>query len=322
MDIQDVFNHYADDMRVVEDLIGEHQRSYVHLIPEIADHIIGSGGKRLRPLLLIISSDLCGYKGQRRFPLASVMEFIHTASLLHDDVIDHAVIRRGKPSANTIWGNATSVLVGDYLYSSSFGILAEDGDQTIQKLLSATTSSMAEGEIIQLAKSGDINAGEKDYFSVIEKKTAILISAACAIGAILAEAPEVEIEALAKFGMRLGMAFQLTDDTLDYVATEDDFGKTIGMDLKEGKITLPLIRTFKKCQPDEKKIIQNAVENPGDDAIKDVTSLIDTYGGIQYSLEKADMLIEEGKGFLAIFNDSVAKESFLRIADYVVERKL
>jgi len=134
------------------------------LFPILADHITGSGGKRLRPLLLIISSDLCGYSGDRRFPLASVMEFIHTASLLHDDVIDHAVIRRGKPSANSIWGNSASVLVGDYLYSSSFGILAEDGDQTVQKLLATTTSSMAEGEIIQLAKCGDINATEKDIF--------------------------------------------------------------------------------------------------------------------------------------------------------------
>jgi len=322
MDIQDVFKHYTDDMRVVEDFIRMHQRSYVNLIPEIADHIIGSGGKRLRPLLLIISSDLCNYRGDRRFPLASVMEFIHTASLLHDDVIDHAVVRRGKPSANSIWGNATSVLVGDYLYSSSFGILAEDGDRTIQKLLAATTSSMAEGEILQLAKSGDINAGEKEYFSVIEKKTAILISAACAIGAILANAPETEIEALAKFGMRLGTAFQLTDDTLDYVAREDDFGKTIGMDLREGKITLPLIRTFKKCNPDEKKIIEEAVGNAAADSIDKVMSLIDKYGGINYSLEKANTLIEEGKGFLDIFQDSTPKEAFLVISDYVLERKL
>jgi len=322
MDIQDVFQHYVDDMRVVEDLIREHQSSYVHLIPEIADHIIGSGGKRLRPLLLIISSDLCGYRGDRRFPLASVIEFIHTASLLHDDVIDHAVIRRGKPSANSIWGNSASVLVGDYLYSSSFGMLAEDGDQIVQKLLAATTSSMAEGEIIQLAKCGDINATEKEYFSVIEKKTAILISAACATGAILAKAPEAEIEALARFGMRLGTAFQLTDDTLDYVAREDDFGKIIGMDLKEGKITLPLIMAFKKCEPDEKKIIEKAVENAGEDSIKQVTSLIDKYEGIKYSLEKADMLIEEGKAFLEVFEDSTPKEGFLAIADYVVERKL
>lgn len=322
MDIQDVFQHYADDMRVVEDLIREHQGSYVHLIPEIADHIIGSGGKRLRPLLLIISSDLCGYSGDRRFPLASVIEFIHTASLLHDDVIDHAVIRRGKPSANSIWGNSASVLVGDYLYSSSFGMLAEDGDQTVQKLLAATTSSMAEGEIIQLTKCGDISATEKEYFSVIEKKTAILISAACAIGAILAKAPESEVKALARFGMRLGTAFQLTDDTLDYVAREDEFGKARGMDIKEGKITLPLIRTFKECNPDEKKIIEKAVEDAGEDSIEKVTSLIDKYGGIKYSLEKADMLIEEGKASLEIFEDSTPRKAFLAIADYVVERKM
>jgi len=322
MDIQDVFKHYTDEMGMVEGLIRKQQSSYVHLIPDIADHITGSGGKRLRPLLLIISSDLCGYKGDRRLSLASVMEFIHTASLLHDDVIDHAVIRRGKPSANSIWGNSASVLVGDYLYSSSFGILAEDGDQTVQKLLATTTSSMAEGEIIQLAKCGDINATEKEYFSVIEKKTAILISAACAIGAILAKATESEIQALARFGMRLGTAFQLTDDTLDYVAREDGFGKTIGMDLKEGKITLPLIRTFKACDPDEKKIIGKAVENTEEDHIEEVTSLIDKYEGIKYSLEKADRLIEEGKAFLEVFEDSIPKEGLLAIADYVVERKL
>ncbi|MBW2649934.1 MAG: polyprenyl synthetase family protein [Deltaproteobacteria bacterium] len=322
MEIQDVFQHYVDDMRAVEDLIEESQRSYVHLIPEITDHIIKSGGKRLRPLLLVISSDLCGYRGDRQFPLASVMEFIHTASLLHDDVIDHAVIRRGKPSANSIWGNSVSVLVGDYLYSTSFKVLAEDGDQSVQKLLATTTSSMAEGEIIQLAKCGDINITEKEYFSIIEKKTAILISAACAIGAILAKAPESEVKALARFGMRLGTAFQLTDDTLDYVAREDDFGKTIGMDLKEGKITLPLIRTFKECDPNEKKIIERAVEDTGEDYIEEVASLINKYGGIKYSLDKADSLIEEGKAFLEIFRDSTPRKGFFAIADYVVERKL
>ena len=321
MEIQDVFQQYVDDMNAVEDLIEARRNSYAHLIPEITDHVIKSGGKRLRPLLLIISSDLCGYRGDRRFPLASVMEFIHTASLLHDDVIDHATIRRGKPSANNIWGNSASVLVGDYLYSSSFGILAEDGDQTVQKLLATTTSSMAEGEIIQLEKCGDINATEKEYFSVIEKKTAILISAACAIGAILAKAPELEIEALTKFGMRLGTAFQLTDDTLDYVAREDELGKTIGMDLKEGKITLPLIRTFKECDSDEKKIIEKAVENTEEDYIKETTFLINKYDGIQYSLDKADRLIEEGKAFLEIFGDSTPKDALLTISDYVVERK-
>ena len=322
MEIQDVFQHYVDDVKAVEDLIEARRRSYVHLIPEITDHIIKSGGKRLRPLLLIISSDLCGYRGDRRFPLASAMEFIHTASLLHDDVIDHAIIRRGKPSANSIWGNSASVLVGDYLYSTSFNVLAEDGDPSVQKLLATTTASMAEGEILQLVRCGDVNITEREYFSIIEKKTAILISAACAIGAILAKAPESEVKALARFGMRLGKAFQLTDDTLDYVAREDEFGKTIGMDIKEGKITLPLIRTFKECDPDEKKIIEKAVEDTREDYIEEVTFLINKYGGIKYSLDKANMLIEEGKAFLGIFGDSMPQEALLAISDYVVERKL
>lgn len=321
MEIQDVFSAYMEEMQGVEALIEVRMRSYVQLIPEISDHIIKSGGKRLRPLLLIISSDLCGYRGERRFPLASVMEFIHTASLLHDDVIDHANIRRGKPSANSIWGNAASVLVGDYLYASSFNVLAEDGDQSIQKLLSITTSAMAEGELIQLARCGDINTSEREYFSVIEKKTAILISAACAIGGLLAQASDEEVEALTKFGMRLGTAFQLTDDTLDYVAREDDFGKTIGMDLKEGKITLPLIWTFKQCTPEERGRIEQAVRDFGEDSIREITSLIDTYGGIDYSLEKAGRLVEEGKSFLEIFEDSTAKKSLLAIAEYVIQRE-
>ena len=170
MEIQDVFQNYMEAMKEVETLIESRMRSYVHLIPEISDHIIKSGGKRLRPLLLIISSDLCGYEGDRRFPLASVMEFIHTASLLHDDVIDNAIVRRGKPSANSIWGNSASVLVGDYLYASSFKVLAEDGDQSIRKLLAITTSTMAEGEIIQLARCGDINTSERNISPLLEKR--------------------------------------------------------------------------------------------------------------------------------------------------------
>lgn len=322
MEIQDVFQKYMGEMQEVETLIESRMRSYVELIPEIADHIIKGGGKRLRPLLVIISSDLCGYGGDRRLPLASVMEYIHTASLLHDDVIDHAVVRRGKPSANTIWGNSASVLVGDYLYASSFNIMAEDGDQAIQKLLSITTSAMAEGEIIQLARSGDINTSEREYFSIIKKKTAILISAACAIGAILAQVPDEKVEALTKFGMRLGTAFQLTDDTLDYVAREDAFGKTIGMDLTEGKITLPLIRTFKHCTPDEKKRIEQAVQDGNKDSIEEISRLIDRYKGIEYSLEKAGSLVEEGKAFLNIFEDSTPREALSAIADYVIKREV
>jgi octaprenyl-diphosphate synthase len=324
MEIQEVFSLYDDDIKRVEDYLEAQQKSYIQLIPEIANHIIHSGGKRLRPLLLLITSDLCGYEGERRYLLAAVMEFIHTASLLHDDVIDHADVRRGKNSANRVWGNSASVLVGDFLYSKAFKILAEDRDPAVQNLLSTTTITMVEGEISQLIRSGNIESTEKEYLSVIEKKTAILISASCAIGAILAKAPESDIEALARFGMRLGMAFQLTDDALDYVALEEEFGKSIGMDLKEGKITLPLIVAFKRCSPEERDLIKNVVENKettGDD-INEIISLISKYGGIDHTLNAADEYIKEGRTFLESFEDSTPKEALLAISDYVVKRKL
>ena len=245
MQLQDVLNHYANNLKSVEEHMEKYLHSEILLIPEVSNYLISSGGKRFRPLLLLIASDLCGYKGEKHYPLSAVIEFIHTASLLHDDVVDHAETRRGKASANHVWGNSASVLVGDFLYSKSFKLMTDHGNFSIVKLLSATTNTMAEGEVLQLMRCGDIDISEKDYLSVVEKKTAVLISAACAVGGILADAPEAKVEALTRFGMRLGMAFQITDDTLDYVAVEDEFGKAIGMDLKEGKITLPLIRTLK-----------------------------------------------------------------------------
>lgn len=324
MQLQNVLNRYEKDLKVVEDYLDEQQQSYVHLIPEITRHIINSGGKRLRPLLLIICSDLCGYHGDRRYMLAAVMEFIHTASLLHDDVIDHATIRRGKAAANTVWGNSASVLVGDYLYSKSFKVLADDEDPAVQKLLSMTTTTMVEGEIAQLMRTGSIHASEKEYISVIEKKTAVLISSSCAVGGVLARAPEAQIEALARFGMRLGMAYQITDDALDYVADEGEFGKAIGTDLREGKITLPLIRALKKCTAEEREatneILKRKAEEPDD--IRTVMDVINKYDGIAHALARAERYIEEGKGYLDAFEDSPAKEALTAIADYVVARKL
>jgi len=324
MEIQEVFGLYEGDLKRVEQYLEDQQQSYIQLIPEIANHIIQSGGKRLRPLLLLIASDLCGYKGERRYSLASVMEFIHTASLLHDDVIDRADMRRGKDAANTVWGNAASVLVGDYLYSKAFKTLADDEDPAVQKLLSTTTMTMVEGEISQLVRSCSIEIKEKEYLSVIERKTAVLISASCAIGAILAGGVESDIEALARFGMRLGMAFQLTDDALDYVASEKEFGKTIGKDLAEGKVTLPLIRAYKKGSPEERELIKETVEGAAikDDDMAGVVAVINKYEGIDYTLAMADRYIEEGKAFIEPFKDSPPKEAFLAIADYVVERRL
>jgi octaprenyl-diphosphate synthase len=324
MKIQDVFRHYGEELKRVEEHMETYLHSEVYLIPEVIHYIIGSGGKRFRPLLLLAASSLCGYKGEKRYPLSAVIEFIHTATLLHDDVIDAADTRRGKVSANNVWGNAASVLVGDFLYSKSFKLMTDHGNIAIIKLLSETTNTMSEGEVFQLVKRGDINITEKEYLSIIEKKTAILISAACALGGILGSAPEIQVEALTRFGMRLGSAFQITDDTLDYVAEQEEFGKAIGKDLEEGKMTLPLIRTLKKCAPEEKLLIRRVIENHDRSAqdMADIVSLIHRYDGINYSLNKAKTCIDEGKGFLEAFDPSEAREALMAISDYIIERRM
>ena len=324
MSLRDVLRQYEQEIRKMEESFKGYFHSPVTLIPEISDHLISSGGKRFRPLLLLIASDLCGYRGDRRYPLSAVVEFIHTATLLHDDVIDHAETRRGKPSANRVWGNSASVLVGDFLYSKSFQLMSADGDISVINLLSNTTNIMAEGEVLQLQKCGDIDITEKECLSVIEKKTAVLISAACAVGALISRAPEAKIEAMARFGMRVGMAFQLTDDTLDYMAAEEEFGKAIGMDLKEGKITLPLIHTLRKCSPEERKRIKKTVRDSAKDghAIGGITALISRHRGVEYALEKARTYIEEAKTYLEPFEDSQAKRALLTISDYIINRNL
>ncbi len=322
MQIQDVFQYYGNDLKRVEEHMEMYLRSEVRLIPEIINHLIGSGGKRFRPLLLLASADLCGYRGERRYPLSAIIEFIHTASLLHDDVIDEAETRRGKVSANHVWGNAASVLVGDFLYSKSFKLMTDDGTPAILKLISTTTNTMSEGEVFQLMKAGDTNLTEKEYLLIVEKKTSILISAACAIGGILGNATESQIEALTRFGMRLGTAFQITDDTLDYVAREEEFGKAIGQDLSEGKLTLPLIRTMRKCNPEERAFIRTGIETKNAEAKDAIMALIHRYDGIPYALGKAKNCIEEARGVLAPFPDSEAKAALLTIADYIIERRL
>lgn len=322
MQMQDVFRYFGHDLKRVEEHMEMYLSSEVRLIPEIIHHLLGSGGKRFRPLLLLATSELCGYRGDRRYPLSAIIEFIHTATLLHDDVIDHADTRRGKASANSVWGNAASVLVGDFLYSKSFSLMTDDGNLAILKLISTTTNTMSEGEVFQLMKAGDTNITEKEYLSIVEKKTSTLISAACAIGGILGNAGAGQVEALTRFGMRLGTAFQITDDTLDYVAKEDEFGKAIGQDLKEGKLTLPLIRTMKKCTPEERAFIRKGIEAKDGGANTEIMALMHRYDGIQYALARAKACIDEARGFLNIFADSEAKTALGTIADYIIERRL
>jgi octaprenyl-diphosphate synthase len=322
--MKDVLKLYETDLKHVEEHLERYLGSDVRLIPVIIKHLISSGGKRFRPLMLLTAADLCGYHGDRRFPLSAVIEFIHTATLLHDDVIDNAETRRGRPSANNVWGNSASVLVGDFLYSKCFSLMSDDGDIRIIKLMSRTTNIMAEGEVFQLMKSGDVNITEEEYFTLIEKKTAVLISAASAVGAMLAGAPPAHVDALAAYGMRIGKAFQLTDDTLDYVASEKEFGKAIGMDLKEGKITLPLIHALRQCPESEKNRVKDILGRQGSQEgdVQEILSLIHKYGGIDYALNRAKELIAEGRTLMEPFRDSEAKRSMLAIADFILERRL
>jgi octaprenyl-diphosphate synthase len=324
MQIQDVFAAYKDDIKKVEATLDKEIISDVSLIPEVARHLIDSGGKRFRPLLLLICSGLCGYRGEHRFSMAAVLEFIHTATLFHDDVIDQATVRRGKTSANNIWGNAASVLVGDFLYSKSFTLMTKIGNMAILEMMSRITNIMSEGEVFQLMKCGDVRLTQEDYLTIIEKKTAVLLSAACAAGAILGSASPDKIEALEQFGYQIGKAFQITDDTLDYMAQEQEFGKAIGKDLEEGKMTLPLIYALKQCTGGEREKASQMLANKDNnaDTTEFIFGLIKKYDGVNYSLQTAAGYISEARAKLSIFSDCPQKNQLNAVAEYVLARRL
>ena len=322
MQIQDVFSAHKDDLQQVEGCINEYITSEIKLIPEVAHHLIDSGGKRFRPLLLLICARLYRYHGESRFPMAAAMEFIHTATLLHDDVIDQATIRRGKTSANNVFGNAVSVLVGDFLCFKSFRLLTEVGNLDILQLISRIAYIMSEGEVFQLIKRGDINLTEEEYLTIIEKKTAVLISAACATGAILGSASPEKIDAMSQFGKNIGMAFQITDDILDYTGKEQEFGKSIGKDLEEGKITLPLIFAIKQSSAEEKDKIKEIItrRKGSQKAAREILRLIKKYNGIDYSLQRAEKFIRDAQIQLNVFSECLEKSQLNAVAGYILSR--
>jgi len=324
MQIQDVFSVYKNDLQQVEKCINDNVISEIKLIPEIAHHLIDSGGKRFRPLLLLICARLCGYHGEDRFPMAAVMEYIHTATLLHDDVIDEAVIRRGKDSANKVFGNSVSILVGDFLCFKAFMLMSATRNNDIFGLVSQMGNIMSEGEVFQLTKCGDVHVTESEYLSIIEKKTAVLISAACAVGAILGKAAKEQIAALSVFGLNAGMAFQITDDVLDYTAQGKDFGKSIGKDLEEGKITLPLIFAIQQSSEEERKIIEEIItrKKGSQKAARAITRLIKKYNAIESSLKVANGYISAAKAQLNVFGECREKDHLLTVADYILSRNL
>lgn len=276
------------DMRQVDQLIGKELHSDVVLINQIGHHIIRSGGKRLRPMLVVLAARACGYAGQHHHTLAAVIEFIHTATLLHDDVVDSSDMRRGQSSANALFGNAASVLSGDFLYSRAFQLMVRVNSMPVQQVLADTTNRIAEGEVLQLLCQHNPGISEQRYMDVIEAKTACLFSAAARLGAFVADSPEEQQRALAEYGHQLGLAFQITDDMLDYSSSAGAMGKNAGDDLAEGKPTLPFLLTLPRASEDERKLLCQSIENGDASALEDVIAIMERHGALAACGERVD----------------------------------
>lgn len=285
--LQEAFELCAPDMRQVDACIRAALTSDVVLVNQVANYIIAAGGKRLRPMLLVLCARACGYQGEHHVPLAAIVEFIHTATLLHDDVVDESETRRGRQTAHAVWGNAASVLVGDFLYSRSFQMMVRLDSMRVMNILADTTNTIAEGEVMQLLNLGDPEVTEQAYLSVIESKTAKLFEAACRLAAVIARQPEAIETALAAFGYSLGRAFQIADDVLDYSGDADHMGKNIGDDLAEGKPTLPLIHARARARPAEQAIIDHAIRHGGDGDLARVLDIIRRCGALDSALAVA-----------------------------------
>lgn len=312
------------DLERIEREIEGHLSSSVPLISAVARHIMGSGGKRLRPLLMVLAARLCGYKGGQDAALSVVFEFLHAATLLHDDVVDNAEVRRNKPASNTIWGNPAAVLVGDFLYSKAVLLTVAHNNIRILEVFSRTTTLMAEGEVLQLVHSDNLEIDEKEYFEVITRKTAVLISAACQIGAILGNSSEAEEAALRDYGHHLGIAFQLVDDTLDYTGDVKELGKPVGNDFKEGKVTLPLIFAMSHSDDGVRGQLRRAfnAEDIPAEFFEEVRDLVIHTGAIDHTLATAADHIRQAKEVLSTFPPSATKELLTDIADFVLCRRM
>lgn len=315
-------SYVADDLKAVNQLILRRMDSQVDLVPQLAGHIIAAGGKRLRPLLTLGAAKLCEYTGDRHISLATCVEFIHTATLLHDDVVDESHLRRGKETANALFGNQASVLVGDFLFSRSFELMIEDGSLDVLRILSHASSVIAEGEVLQLMTTNDTQTSEDTYLEVIKAKTAQLFAAACRIGAVVSDRPRIEEEALESYGMNLGIAFQLIDDVLDYSAKQATLGKSIGDDFKEGKISLPVILAFRRGDEIEREFWHRTLEklDQNKDDFAHALHLMEKHGALKDSVERARHYGAIARDSLGIFEDGPIKVIFSDLIDFCIER--
>lgn len=313
----------AEDMNAVNQLIIRRMESHVALIPQLAGHIIAAGGKRLRPILTLAASRLCGYDGARHLKLAASVEFIHTATLLHDDVVDASDLRRGGPSANALFGNEASVLVGDFLFSRAFQLMVEDGSIDVLRILSNASAVIAEGEVLQLTTANNSATSEQAYLEVVRAKTAELFAAACRIGAVVAGRPSAEEEALRTYGLNLGIAFQIIDDVLDYSAEQARLGKTIGDDFRDGKVTLPVILAINRGSEAERAFWRRTLEesNFGSGDLEHAQDLLRRHNALRDAVERARHYGAIARDALGLFQDHPVKQALLDIVDFTVERE-
>jgi len=318
--LEAVLELVGDDMTAVNKTITDRLKSDVALINQLSGYLIHSGGKRLRPLTVLLASRACNYHGDAHVALAAIVEFIHTATLLHDDVVDASELRRGQATANSVWGNEASVLVGDFLYSRSFQMMVEVGSMRVMEIMATTTNQIAEGEVMQLLNCHSPDTTEAQYLETIRRKTAKLFETAALLGAVISNQSSSVEQALARYGLHLGTAFQLIDDVLDYSATAQDLGKNIGDDLAEGKPTLPVINAIARGNEAQGKLLRQAIENGGLDRIEDVVDAIESTGSLAYTARRARQQAELAQKALGIMPDTPYKQALLDLAVFAVER--
>ncbi|HEX5340214.1 MAG TPA: polyprenyl synthetase family protein [Gammaproteobacteria bacterium] len=311
----------AEDMQAADRRIRAELTSDVALINQLADYIIAGGGKRLRPLLVLLSARACGVRDQRHVDLAAIIEFIHTATLLHDDVVDASNLRRGRETANAIWGNEASVLVGDFLYSRAFQMMVRVNDMRVMGIMADATNLISEGEVLQLMNVNDPDTTEARYLDVIRRKTATLFEAGARLGAVIAERSQQEQDALGHYGLHLGIAFQLVDDMLDYGASAGELGKNIGDDLAEGKPTLPLIQALHKSNPSEQALIRSAIVHGGLEHIDDILAIIQRSGALEYTLQKAREAQRQALDALGGLPASRYLDGMKELAEFAIVRR-
>ena len=321
MTLEQIRELVTADFEAVDRIIKHRLHSQVTLVDQVATYIIYAGGKRLRPLLVLLAARACGHSGAQHIDAAAIIEFIHTATLLHDDVVDGSSLRRGRDTANEVFGNATSVLVGDFLYSRAFQMMVALDRMRVMDIIADATNAIAEGEVLQLMNARDANTSEERYIDVIHRKTARLFQAGAQIGAVLSDAPSIIEDSLAHYGRHIGTAFQLVDDALDYQANEADLGKHLGDDLAEGKPTLPLIHAMQHGDSGQRDMIRHAIEEGGLDHLPEITRAVASLGGLAYTARLAQSEVDQALAALAPLPESVFKEGLSELARFAVARK-